>query len=63
MRQLRPEYYSDSTRRTAINLAADQFEYHLSTITARNQTHDFELFCRKLCERAICPDLRAQTGP
>ncbi len=63
MRKLRPEYYSDSARRTVINLKADQFEYHLSTITARNQTHDFELFCRKLCERAICPDLRAQTGP
>jgi hypothetical protein len=46
-----------------INLKADQFEYHLSTITARNQTHEFELFCRKLCERAICPNLRVQTGP
>lgn len=63
MRKLRPEYYSDSASRTVIKLKADQFEYHLSTITARNQTHDFELFCRKLCERAICPDLRAQTGP
>jgi hypothetical protein len=63
MRKLRPEYYSDSARRTSISLKADQFEYHLSTITSRNQTQDFELFCRKLCERAICPDLRAQTGP
>lgn len=63
MRQLRPEYYSDSVKGAAVSLKADHFEYHLSTITARNQTHDFELFCRKLCERAICPDLRAQTGP
>ncbi len=63
MRQLHPEYFSDSARRPAINLKPNQLEYYLSTITARNQTHDFELFCRKLCERAICPDLRAQTGP
>ncbi|MEH6411051.1 MAG: hypothetical protein V7741_11030 [Hyphomonas sp.] len=63
MRKLRPEYYSDSEARTTIALTADQLEYRLETITARNQTHDFELFCRKLCERAICPNLRAQTGP
>ena len=40
---------------------------HLSTtdsITSRNQTHDFEIFCRKLCERTICPNLKpATTGP
>ncbi len=63
MRGLRPEYYSDSKDRTTTSLRADQFEYHLDTITSRNQDHDFELFCRKLCERAICPGLRAQTGP
>lgn len=27
------------------------------------QTHDFELFCRKLCERTICTNLRPATGP
>lgn len=32
-------------------------------LTERNQTHDFELFCRKLCERTICPNLRPATGP
>ncbi|MGD9816387.1 MAG: hypothetical protein AB7F85_11075, partial [Hyphomonadaceae bacterium] len=63
MRQLRPEYYSDSEERARIQLTADAFGYHLDTITSRNQTNDFELFCRKLCERAICPDLRAKTGP
>lgn len=63
MRKLRPEYYSDTQDRTRIHLTADRFGYHLETITSRNQTYDFELFCRKLCERAICPDLRAKTGP
>jgi len=53
MRQLRPELYSDTIDRTTYQLDAPTLGYHLETITARNQTHDFEIFCRKLCERTI----------
>ncbi|WP_404360524.1 hypothetical protein [Methylotuvimicrobium sp. KM1] len=63
MRELRPEYYSDTEGRIAYLLEALALEYHLDSITSRNQTHDFEIFCRKLCERTICPNLRAHTGP
>jgi hypothetical protein len=63
MRRLRPENYSDSTERTSYLLDTAVFDHHLDTITSRNQTHDFEIFCRKLCERAICQNLRPQTGP
>lgn len=63
MRQLRPENYSDTTDRTSYLLDAAVFDHHLDTITSRNQTHEFEIFCRKLCERAICRNLRPQTGP
>ncbi|MGG6898569.1 hypothetical protein, partial [Rhizobium sp. BR 315] len=63
MRELRPEYYSDTEDRVAYSLDRGFFEYHLDTLTNRNQTHAFETFCRKLCERAICPNLRGQTGP
>lgn len=63
MRKLRPEYYSDTKDRIAYLLEASALEYHLNSITSRNQTHDFEIFCRKLCERTICPNLRAHTGP
>lgn len=63
MRQLRPEYYSDSADRTTYQLDAPTLEYQLETITARNQTHAFEIFCRKLCERTICPNLKPATGP
>lgn len=63
MRQLRPEIYSDSAGHTDYQLDAPLLEYHLNTLTSRNQTHDFEIFCRKLSEHAICPNLRAQTGP
>jgi hypothetical protein len=63
MRQLRPEFYSDTVDRTTYQLDAPTLEFHLETITARNQTHDFEIFCRKLCERTICPNLRPATVP
>ncbi|MEH6578827.1 MAG: hypothetical protein V7731_17330 [Amphritea sp.] len=63
MRELRPEYYSDTEDRVAYLLESAVFEYHLDSITSRNQTHGFEIFCRKLCERVICPNLRPQTGP
>lgn len=63
MRERRPEIYSDTQERTDYELDASVLDHHLETLTRRNQTHDFETFCRKLCERAICPNLRAQTGP
>lgn len=63
MRWLRPEYYSNTVDRTAYQLDAPTLAYQLDTITARNQTHAFEIFCRKLCERTICPNLKPATGP
>lgn len=63
MRQLRPELYSDTNDRTIYRLDATMLEYTLDSITARNQTHNFEIFCRKLCERTICPNLKPATGP
>lgn len=63
MRQLHPEYYSDTADRTTYQLDAPTLEYQLDTITSRNQTHAFEIFCRKLCERTICPNLKPATGP
>jgi hypothetical protein len=63
MRGLRPELYSDTGDRTTYVLDARTLEYCLNTITERNQTHGFEIFCRKLCERTICPNLKPATGP
>lgn len=63
MRQRRPDCYSDTEDRTAYLLDAPTLEYHLDSLTHRNQTNNFEVFCRKLCERTICPNLRAHTGP
>lgn len=63
MRQLRPELYSDTAPRTVHQLNSETLSHHLETITERNQTHEFEVFCRKLCERTICPHLKPPTGP
>ena len=63
MRQLRPGNYSDTEERTGYALDEPVLSHHLENITARNQTHDFEIFCRKICERTVCPNLRPQTGP
>jgi len=63
MRQLRPELYSDSADRSAYILDGPTLDYRLETITSRNQTQPFEIFCRKLCERTICPNLLPATGP
>ena len=52
-----PPAGSDTEDRTDYQLDAPLLEYHLYTLTRRNQTHDFEIFCRKLCERAICRNL------
>lgn len=63
MKQRRPELYSDTEDRVAYSLEAPLLGYHLESITSNNATHAFEVFCRKLCERTICPNLRAHTGP
>ena len=63
LRQLRPEYFSDSYECDVYELDRATFSHFLETITSRNETHNFEIFCRKLCERAVCPNLRPATGP
>jgi len=63
MRDLRPEYYSDSQGATTYRLDENLLRFKLDTITETNETHEFEIFCRKLCERVICPNLKPQTGP
>ena len=63
MRRLRPEYYSDTADRAGYRLDEAQLAFQLGSITERNETHSFEIFCRKLCERTICRNLKPQTGP
>lgn len=63
MREWRPYLFSDSGQVGAYKLDRSEFSHWLDTITERNQHKDFEIFCRHLCERVLCPNLRTQTGP
>jgi hypothetical protein len=63
MRKLRPELYSDTIDRPLYVLDQSILEFQLETMTARNEQQKFEIFCRKLCERVICPNIRPQSGP
>jgi tetratricopeptide (TPR) repeat protein len=63
LRARRPEYFSDSEANESALLNRPQLEYHLATLTKRNQEYDFEVFARKLAEREICPNLLPNTGP
>jgi hypothetical protein len=63
MREWRPYLFSDSSRVGAYKLDRPMFSHWLDTLTERNQHKDFEIFCRHLCERVLCPNLRTQTGP
>ena len=63
LRARRPEQFSDSIRVETPALDRSILEYHLDTLTNRNEATDFENFARRLAEREICPNLLPQTGP
>ena len=63
MKSWRPEKFSDTSTVIERPLGRTLFEYHLDTLTARNQDTEFELFALEVCRQAICPNLRSQTGP
>ncbi len=63
MRTLHPDLYSDSATVTSVELTQGLLEYHLESITNRNQEAEFAYFASRLAEKEICPNLRPQTGP
>jgi hypothetical protein len=63
MKERRSERFSDSVRREIGKLDRGFLEYQLDTLNRRNKELAFEDFSKKLCERAICPNLLEQTGP
>ncbi|WP_122425830.1 hypothetical protein [Pseudomonas viridiflava] len=63
LRARRPEQFSDSVKLQESTIDRCMLEYHFETLNNRSQELEFETFVRKLCEREICPNLVAQTGP
>jgi Protein of unknown function (DUF2950) len=60
LRERRPERFSDSSAQFASRIDRSTLEYHLSTLTSRNQESDFQNFALKLTQLGICPNLRPQ---
>jgi hypothetical protein len=63
MKHRRPEKFSDSVIVESGTLDRPVLEHYLSSLNARSQELEFENFAKKLCEKIICPNLLAQTGP
>ncbi|WP_321840816.1 hypothetical protein [Paraburkholderia bannensis] len=63
MRSRHPDSFSDSEITSTFELTQGLLEYHLETLTSRSQETEFAYFARRLAEKEICPNLRAQTGP
>ncbi|OBU32964.1 hypothetical protein [Photobacterium kishitanii] len=59
----RPEKFSDSVVTEIGILERPVLEHFLATLNTRSQELQFEDFAKKLCEKMICPNLLAQTGP
>jgi hypothetical protein len=63
MKARRPYLFSDSGEKEAAPVTKDQFEYHLETLTNRQEETPFERFGRDLIKKEICPNLMPHTGP
>lgn len=63
MRVRRPERFSDSIVEDKSSLDRSLLEYHIDTLSSRNQHTEFERFAKRLAEHEICPNLLPQTGP
>lgn len=58
-----PDEFSDSVMVRQAKLDRAFFDYYLDTLTSRNEEKKFELFCKRMAEYEICPNLLPQTGP
>ena len=59
----RPERFSDTVSSAVPALDRAMLEYHLSTLTSRNEELLFEEFAKALLQRTVCPNLLPHTGP
>lgn len=63
MKSRRPYLFSDSGEQETSPVSKDQFEYHLETLTNRQEETLFERFGRDLIKKEISPNLIPHTGP
>lgn len=63
LKMRRPERFSDTVSSDVPALDRTLLEYHLDTLTSRNEELAFEDFAKALLQRTICPNLLPHTGP
>jgi hypothetical protein len=63
LKMRRPERFSDTLSSTVPALDRAMLEYHLDTLTSRNEELLFEDFAKALLQRTVCPNLLPHTGP
>jgi len=63
MKARRPERFSDSVHIEVGALDRVHLEYQMSILNKKSKELAFEEFAKALCEKTICPNLLAQTGP
>ncbi len=63
LKSRRPDEFSDSIIKKQGKLSRELLDYYLNSLTSRSQEKEFEIFCRRLAEKEICPNLLPQTGP
>lgn len=62
-KRIHPDKFSDSEVVCVSKLDRTFFDYYLDTLTKRGEEKKFEIFCRRIAEKEICPNLLPQTGP
>jgi hypothetical protein len=62
-RKLRPENFSDSQQITEYKLPYETLAFELDRLTTNQKQDQFEVLCRRLCEKFIVPNLIPQVGP
>ncbi len=63
LKMRRPERFSDTVSSAVPALDRAMLEYHLDTLTSRNEELLFEEFAKALLQRTVCPNLLPHTGP
>jgi hypothetical protein len=62
-RKMHPELFSDSEVIKINILTRELFSFYLDNLTSENKESAFEVFCKKMIESSICPNLLPHTGP
>jgi hypothetical protein len=63
LKRRKPELFSDSYTASEPQLTKEVLEFHIDSVTSRNEDQKFEHFARRLLEKEVCPNLLPQTGP